>query len=512
MKRIKKSLWKRSFNLRTKFLVGFVTIITLITVLIAVAAGYRFVNDIEHSIEQNGRTLSGILARAGLIQAVFLDDQDLRSLVDSFVNDDDEVIYAQVVIDGIEEANKSIVDIELGWNFISSGPHVDRDIYFLRNKLEDGTPYIDIIHVINLGQSFISATDEDRNTPERTFTSFARLGISLGRIQGEIQQTILGVVFISLGAMMVGSILIFIYYQKTWKPLELINNAVRKFGLGETHVRARVHTQDELETLADSFNNMADAIVKKDEQMYQVNFEMQRANRAKSDFLAAMSHDLKTPLHVISGYTQLMLAGDGGQPSEIHQAHLESMLRSSDRLLEFIERILSFSKIESGEEPLNVESLSASQLTKEAVEPLQSLAKRKELQLDLSIETDVMFYADQAKMKQVLSNLVENAIKYTTEGTVSVRVFHEGNGVYWNIQDSGPGIPEQLQAFIFEPFGRLEDAQIKITDGIGLGLAIVKRYVEAHGGSVTVESLSGKGSTFIVCIPLEVELDEDSDR
>ncbi len=512
MKQMKKSLWKKSFNLRTKFLIGFVTIITLITVLIAVAAGYRFVNDIEHSIEQNGRTLSGILARAGLIQAVFLDDQDLRSLVDSFVNDDAELIYAQVVIDGFEEAYKSLVDIELGAKFVSSGLHVDRDIYFLRNSLADGTPYIDIIHTINLGQSFISATEAEQNDPTRTITSYARLGISLGRIQAEIRQTILGVVFISLGAMMVGSILVFLYYQKTWKPLELINTAMQKFGLGETHVRARVHTQDELETVADSFNEMADAIVKKDEQMYQVNFEMQRANRAKSDFLAAMSHDLKTPLHVISGYTQLMLAGDGGQPSEIHQAHLESMLRSSDRLLEFIERILSFSKIESGEEPLDVEIISSDVLTKEAVEPLQSLAKRKELTLDLLVETDVGFYADPAKMKQVLSNLVENAIKYTLEGSVSVRVFQQDNGVYWHISDTGPGIPEPLQAFIFEPFGRLEDSQIKITDGIGLGLAIVKRYVEAHGGSVTVESLAGKGSTFIVCIPLEVELDEDSDR
>lgn len=512
MKQIKKGLWKRSFNLRTKFLVGFVTIITFITVLIAVAAGYRFVNDIEHSIEQNGSVLSGILARAGLIQAVFLDDQDLRSLVESFVNDDGEVIYAQVVIDGLEQAKKSIVEVELGSKFISSGEHPNDDIYFLRNTLPDGTPYIDMVHIINLGPSFISATEEDQKNPQRTITSYARLGISLGSIQEEIQQTIIGVVFISLGAMMVGSILVFLYYQKTWRPLEVINNAMQKFGVGEAEVRADVHSGDELETLADSFNEMADAIVKKDQQMYQVNFEMQRANRAKSDFLAAMSHDLKTPLHVISGYTQLMLAGDGGEPSEVHKAHLESMLRSSDRLLEFIERILSFSKIESGEEPLDIETVSVGQLTEEMVEPLHSLAKRKGLKLGSSIETNVQMQADPAKLKQVLSNLVENAIKYTPEGNVFVRVFQKDNGVYWTVKDTGPGIPEQLQSFIFEPFGRLEDSQIKITEGIGLGLAIVKRYVEAHGGSVTIESSSGKGSTFMVCIPLEVNLDENSDR
>lgn len=417
-----------------------------------------------------------------------------------------------MVIEGVEHAKKNITDVVLEPAVVGSGLQVNHELYFRRDTLPDGTPYIDLVHVIGLGQGFISISEMDEPQTERKISSYARLGISLGRIQEEIQQTIIGVVFISLGAMMVGSILVFLYYQKTWRPLEVINTAMQKFGLGETEVRADVHSGDELETLADSFNEMADAIVKKDQQMYQVNFEMQRANRAKSDFLAAMSHDLKTPLHVISGYTQLMLAGDGGEPSEVHKAHLESMLRSSDRLLEFIERILSFSKIESGEEPLEIETVSVGRLTEEVVEPLHSLAKRKGLKLGASIETNVQMQADPAKLKQVLSNLIENAIKYTPEGRVLVRVFHKNNGVYWTVQDTGPGIPEQLQSFIFEPFGRLEDSQIKITEGIGLGLAIVKRYVEAHGGSVTIESSSGKGSTFMVCIPLEVNLDENSDR
>jgi len=486
--------------LRTRFLLVFIAVITGLTILIAAVAGYRFVTDMERVVEQNGRAIVEILAREAFFQ-LSLQQKDraaLQTVLESFVSGD--VIYGQIVFNGEVVDEKNVLKLPLPVTEIEPGLHTTRD------TLPNGVDYIDI------QQSFKGRTTLDPAFRAVNVDSYVRLGLSFGRQREEIQQAIMGVVLVALGAVLLGAVLVLVYYQRTWRPLEVINDAMQRFGRGKTQTRAKVESGDELEMLARSFNEMADAIVKKDEQMFQVNLEMQRANRAKSDFLAAMSHDLKTPLHVIAGYTQLMLEGDGGRPSKVHRRHLEAMLLSSDRLLEFIERILSFSKIESGEEPFQVERVQVAQVTEDVVASLIPLAKRKGLILNASIETHAKITADPGKVRQILSNLVENAIKYTETGEVHVRTYAKNEGIYWTIRDTGPGIPERFRQFIFEPFGRLEDSQVRITEGMGLGLAIVRRYVDAHRGRVTVKSTPGQGSTFVVFLPMEVRRIENSDR
>lgn len=482
---------RRRFNLRTRFLLAFVALITTLTLLIAAFVSFRFANDMERQIEQNGKVLADILAKEAFLQTVIKGQTNLAFVAESFVGG--EVLFVQIVYNGVELTKKTTVPVDLPIHSIPPGQHIRREM------LPDETAYVDIT------RSFLGRiTPDERGLQRELVDSYVRLGFSFGRVQEEIERGVFLVAFAALGVIMLGSLLVLIYYQKTWRPLERINEAMHLFGQGETDVRAHVHSRDELETLARSFNEMANAIVKKDEQMIQFNLEIQQANRAKSDFLAAMSHDLKTPLHIISGYAQLMLEGDGGSPTDVQKAHLDGMLRASDRLLEFIERILSFSKIESGEEPLQRKPIDVQALTEEVVESLRSLSQRKGLDLNAVIETQTILNADTAKMKQVLSNLIENAIKYTETGSVKVRVQQKNAGVFWTIQDSGPGIPKRYETFIFEPFGRLHGTHGKMAEGMGLGLAIVKRYVELHRGRVSVKSVPGQGSTFVVFIPMEV--------
>jgi len=334
--------------------------------------------------------------------------------------------------------------------------------------------------------------------------SYVRLGLSLAEVRTEIRQGLLVVAGVSLGVIAAGTLMVLVLYRRIWRPIEHISGAMARFGRGESGVRARVDSGDELETLSRAFNQMADALVEKDGQMHRVNLELQQANRAKSDFLASMSHDLKTPLHVISGYAQLMLAGDGGEPGETQRAYLQSIMGSSDQLLEFIERILRYSRIETGREPIQLEATDVAQLTLEAVEPLRALAERKGLAFELELERPVTARVDRAKLKQVLVNLVENAIKYSERGHVSVALEAAEGEARWEIRDTGPGVPKRYEALIFEPFGRLHNYAGKMTEGMGLGLAIVKRYVADHGGRVSVRSAPGRGSTFSVCIPKEV--------
>lgn len=482
---------RRRFNLRTRFLLAFIGFISVLTLLIAAFVSFRFASDMERQIEQNGKVLADILAKEAFLQTVVRGQTNLAFVAESFVGG--EVLFVQIVHNGVELTQKTTVPVDLSIHSILPGQHIRRGV------LPGGTAYVDIT------RSFLGRiTPAERGLQRELVDSYVRLGFSFGRVHEEIEQDVFLVAFAALGVIMLGSLLVLIYYQKTWRPLERINEAMHLFGQGETGVRAHVHSRDELETLARSFNEMADSIVKKDEQMIHVNLEMQRANRAKSDFLAAMSHDLKTPLHVIAGYAQLMLEGDGGAPTDVQKSHLGGTLRAADRLLEFIERILSFSKIESGEEPLRCKPVNVQALTAEVVESLQPLAQQKGLDLSAVIETQTTLNADTAKMKQVLSNLIENAIKYTETGSVKVRVYQKNAGVFWTIQDSGPGIPKRYETFIFEPFGRLHSTHGRMAEGMGLGLAIVKRYVELHRGRVSVKSVPGQGSTFVVFIPGKV--------
>lgn len=485
----------RRFNLRTRFLLAFTALIALLTVLIAGFAAYRFATDMERQIEQNGHILADILAKEAFLQTVVLGHTNLAFVAESFAGGD--VLYVQIVHNGAELTQKTAVPIELPLRSIYPGQ------YGYRKTLPDGTAYVDIVH------SFAGRTASSRRGIQRDLVdSYVRLGFSLGPVRDDIRQGILRVALVALGTILAGSVVFLFYYRRAWKPIERINEAMAHFGRGQTRARAHVHSGDELETLSRSFNRMADALVKKDEQMRQVNLEMQRANRAKSDFLAAMSHDLKTPLHVISGYAQLLSAGDGGDPSATQRAHLKKIVRAGDRLLEFIERILNFSKVELGQETLQLECIDVQKLAEQVLESLEPLAQQKALDLKLELETPIALRADGPKLEQVLSNLVGNAIKYTPTGSVTVRVYEKDAGVFFVVEDTGPGIPRRYTSRIFEAFGRLPAPPGNggnTIEGIGLGLAIVKRYVALHHGRVSVKSAPGQGSRFCVFIPLEVK-------
>lgn len=489
----------RRLKLRTRFLLAYIAVVAATTVLIAAAAGTRFVSDMERMVEGNGRAIAQIFAREALFQLTFQqkDRVALKTVLESFVSGD--MIYGQIVFNGEVVDEKNRLEIPLPVERLLPGLHT------VRKGLSSGSPYLDIV------QSFEGRTQVDPGLRPELVDSYVRLGLTFGQQREEIEWAVVIVVAVALGATLAGTLLLLVYYRRTWKPLEVIKDAMQSFGSGTTHVRARVHSGDELELLSRSFNEMANAIEKKDVQMAQAHRELRRANRAKSDFLAAMSHDLKTPLHVISGYTQLLLEGDGGTPSEVQKTHLATMLRASDRLLEFIERILSFSKTDSGDEPMRREPVDVAELTEDVVHALGPLAKRKGLALHLEVASRPTLMADAAKLRQILSNLVENAIKYTATGEVGVRLFWDKGGVCWTVCDTGPGIPEAFEGYVFEPFGRL-DNPVGTTEGIGLGLAIVKRYVEAHAGRVTLRSTPGGGSTFTVFLPQEVSDVDDSDR
>jgi signal transduction histidine kinase len=233
------------------------------------------------------------------------------------------------------------------------------------------------------------------------------------------------------------------------------------------------------------------------------------ASKHKSQFLANMSHELRTPLNAILGYTQLIVNRIYGDvPDKIADA-LARVELSGRHLLALINDVLDLSKIEAGQLTLSLKPYRMRELLHEVLAAMQPLAEAKGLLLTASAPDDLpTATGDDRRMKQVLLNLIGNAIKFTERGTVAIDVAQTGDRVTIRIADTGPGISPADQARIFEEFQQADSSTTREKGGTGLGLAIVRRIVGLHGGTVGVESVLGHGSTFWLTIPLVAQRQE----
>jgi signal transduction histidine kinase/CheY-like chemotaxis protein len=235
--------------------------------------------------------------------------------------------------------------------------------------------------------------------------------------------------------------------------------------------------------------------------------ELQKANQAKSDFLASMSHELRTPLSAIIGFSDLMRhepkSPDGGLI--VPDDWVENIHRSGQHLLGLINDVLDLAKVEAGRLELNVEPVDVEAAVVESVAGLRPLALRKSLELEVNTDSATIV-ADRGRLRQILYNLLSNAIKYTpTGGRITIRASRSGDELYLSVADTGVGISTADQAHIFEEFKQLGDPSAR-EPGTGLGLALTKRLVEAHEGRIEVESEPGVGSTFTVVLPRASDL------
>ncbi|GAB3629942.1 hypothetical protein GCM10027419_47990 [Pandoraea terrae] len=223
----------------------------------------------------------------------------------------------------------------------------------------------------------------------------------------------------------------------------------------------------------------------------------ERANRAKSDFLSSMSHELRSPLNAILGFAQLM-ASDSPPPTPSQRASIDQILRAGWHLLELINEVLDLAKIESGQVSLSPETVSLADAMRECESMVEPLAQQRGIRMGFPrFEVPCFVRADRTRLKQILINLLSNAVKYNRErGTVEVmRGMRTPDRVRISVQDSGAGLsPEQL-AQLFQPFNRLGQ-EAGPEEGTGIGLVVAKRLIELMGGAIGVESTVGAGSVF----------------
>lgn len=247
------------------------------------------------------------------------------------------------------------------------------------------------------------------------------------------------------------------------------------------------------------------------EELRQRAAELKELDRLKSAFLANMSHELRTPMNSILGFTDVMLEGLDGPLSEYMDNDLRLIQKNGQHLLHLINDVLDMAKIEAGRMNLNPEKFKAIEVMEEVSSITSTLASEKNLSLFLESDSDrqVEIYADRTRLRQVMINLINNAIKFTETGKISLKLVSlQGGRVLFSVKDTGIGIaPDQLDA-IFQEFTQVDSSTTRKAGGTGLGLPISRRLVEMHGGRLWAEStgIPGEGTAFYVELPLEARI------
>jgi PAS domain S-box-containing protein len=241
----------------------------------------------------------------------------------------------------------------------------------------------------------------------------------------------------------------------------------------------------------------------KNEQLQIRNREVERANRLKSEFLASMSHELRTPLHTIIGFSELMLEEGDGPLDPKYKRFIGHIVQDSRHLLELINGILDLSKIEAGKLELQWGSFEFSECLTEVLTAIRPQAEVKEIRLIDQINHHALIRADRVRVKEILYNLLSNALKFTSRGgLIWVESSMEGDYLKVTVGDTGMGIAPEEHNAIFENFYQASDTTQGVREGTGLGLAITRKLVELHSGTIWVESQKGQGSRFIFTLPL----------
>jgi two-component system sensor histidine kinase BarA len=305
------------------------------------------------------------------------------------------------------------------------------------------------------------------------------------------------------------------------RPIRQLRALVNNIAEGNYDVRSSIRSGDEYEQLSDAFNHMLDNFMESQDklqranqqldakigQLSEKNIELFRANKLKSEFLANMSHEFRTPLNAILGFAELLREKPAAD-IEKSKRYAENIMTSGRSLLLMINDLLDLAKAEAGKITLHLERASIQQLCEGLSSFFLPLVEKKKLTLETEVAPEIpLVHTDVGKVQQILYNLLSNAIKFTPEdGRIIIRASMPSDvTVRISVTDTGCGIPLEHQDKIFEKFRQLDGSITRLGDGTGLGLAICKQLTELLVGSIGLESQPGKGSTFWLEIPVNLQ-------
>ncbi|USL44395.1 sensor histidine kinase [Priestia megaterium] len=323
------------------------------------------------------------------------------------------------------------------------------------------------------------------------FASIDDIHRSLHNVRNWILIAIIGSIFLALGFTLFVS-------KKLSNPLIKMEKATRAIARGNLETKVNITSKDEVGSLAQAINDLS--------------IELNNYRRNRSEFLANISHELRTPTSYLKGYAQLLKKHQYKNKEEL-ESYSGIIESEAERLAKLIQDLFELSKMEEGRLELYLQHVDLEEIIEQSVKKVMLKAKEKNLDLSYNIEDELpLIFSDGSRIEQVLFNLLENAVNYTEKGSVYLSTWLEKDHVCILIQDTGIGIPEDELPFIFDRFHRVEKSRSRKMGGTGLGLSIVSEIIKLLKGSIEVQSKSENGTSFLISLPLDSTIEGSKDE
>jgi len=472
-------------KIRTKITVTYVVLALLIVASLGVLTSMRIESYFkEHLVDELSR-------QADLVFFILQKDTTY-----SFSQIDQQV----KLIGGLEHLRITLIDTQ--GNVLADSDIPLPDLSGVKNHLDrpeiqDAKRYgigHNIRHSTTVDHDFLYMAKLVKKSPKKASfetLQYIRLSVPLEYVQDQINHIRSIVVIVGLGVLLVIIAASILVSRRMTKPLAQIVQVVKQIRSGDLNAQLFVSSNDEIGLVAKAINELVQKL-KSDI------VQLKKSEQVRSQFLGNVSHELRTPIFAVQGYLETLLNGAVDDPA-VNRSFLEKAQSNLSRLNVLLEDLINISQIESGEMKMSLRYFKVNEFLESVGKDYESLAAARSVTLKLSLSTrsDDEVFGDKDRLRQVLNNLISNAINYNKPGgEVVVTSEKKENGIQLSIKDTGVGIPSEHLSRIFERFYRMNSDRSRALGGTGLGLAIVKHIVEAHKSQVQVESIIGEGSVF----------------
>ncbi len=346
-----------------------------------------------------------------------------------------------------------------------------------------GVPIIDRGQNIKNNKQMIN--DEQNKQPQ--IIGAVYIATPLENLETTISAIKLQFLYIFICALILASLLSYIFSRSFSRPLIQINDAAKEIARGNYNTTINLNSSEEIRALGETMNDLAK--------------QLSRVEKIKRDFIANVSHEIRTPLSYLQGYTEILIDGLA-ESKEDEQKYLNIIMEESIRLKNMVDEILQLSQLEEGYIKINSTQFSMVTLLKKTIDKIYPIASKRNISIKFNNISDDMLVclADENRIKQVVINLIHNSIKHSYNyNNILINAYKENDRIYVCIRDFGEGIPQEEVPFIFDRFYTVNKA--KSEESTGLGLAIVKNIIQSHGAEITVNSTLGEGTEFCFWLP-----------